>query len=110
MPSETWTYSSAVRLNKETREIMETKQSPLKLELTPDEALVLFEWLSKMDDGAALEPLIEHWSEQLVLWTILTQLERALAEPFDPKYADLLEAARERLVAGIAPEDRKRAK
>ena len=71
---------------------------------------MLFEWLSKRDDDEALEPLIEHWSEQLVLWGLLGQLEKTLAEPFADNYADLLTAARERLVAGIAPEDRKRVK
>ncbi len=78
--------------------------------LTSDEALVLFEWLSKRDGDDALDPLIEHWSEQLVLWGLLAQLEKTLAEPFDPEYSRLLAAARERLVEGIAPEDRRRAR
>jgi len=89
---------------------MEPEGPLVKLELSPDEALVLFEWLSNRDGDDALQPLIEHWSEQLVLWSLLGQLEKTLAEPFDAKYGDLLTAARERLVAGIAPADRKRVK
>lgn len=89
---------------------MESKGEPVKIHLTADEALVLFEWLSNRDDDAALEPLMEHWSEQLVLWSILAQLQSTLPEPFDPKYSHLVAAARERLVADIAPEDRKRVK
>jgi hypothetical protein len=88
---------------------MEPKR-PVTLELSQDEALVLFEWLSNRGEDNALEPLIEHWSEQLVLWDLLAQLEKTLAEPFAANYGDLLTAARERLVAGIAPEDRKRVK
>ncbi len=86
------------------------QKPPVQIQLTADEALVLFEWLSKRDDDDALDPLIEHWSEQLVLWTITAQLEKTLVEPFDPNYLDLLRSARERLVAHIAPEDRKRVK
>lgn len=82
----------------------------MQIQLTPDDALVLFEWLSRRDEDDALEPTIEHWSEQLVLWSVLAQLEKTLAEPFDPSYKELLNEARERLVADIAPEDRKRVK
>ena len=46
---------------------MERQRRPVTLELSPDQALVLFEWLSNRGDDEALEPLIEHWSEPLVL-------------------------------------------
>jgi hypothetical protein len=82
----------------------------VRLHLTHDEALVLFEWLSEREDDGALDPLIEHWSEQLVLWRLQGQLEKALVEPFHPEYRELLASARERLVADIPPEDRKRAR
>jgi hypothetical protein len=81
---------------------------PVRLELTADQALVLFEWLSRMDEGDALEPLIEHWSEQLALWRLLAQLQKLLVEPFDPAYGDLLLAARDRLVADLEEPDRRR--
>lgn len=89
---------------------MPKSELPVRLKLSADEALVLFEWLSKRDDDDALDSLIEHWSEQLVLWRLLRQLEKTLAEPFRPDYAGLLVAARERLVAGIPTEDRHRAR
>lgn len=81
---------------------------PVNLELSPDEALVLFEWLSRTDQDDALEPLVEHWSEQLALWAVLGKLEGVLAEPFDPSYKELLLAARERMVAEVTESDRRR--
>lgn len=54
-------------------------RTPIEVQLTPDEALVLVEWLS-------------------------TQLEKILLEPFDPAYSAMLATARQRLVARIAPE------
>jgi hypothetical protein len=80
----------------------------VRLELTADQALVLFEWLSRTDDDNALEAHIEHWSEQLALWAVLAQLQRILIEPLDPKYDELLTAARDRMVFGIAESDRRR--
>jgi hypothetical protein len=80
----------------------------VRLELTRDEALVLFEWLSRANEGDDIEPLIYHWSEQMVLSTVLASLEKTLVEPFDAKYAELLTAARERLVADVAQSDRRR--
>lgn len=78
------------------------------LTLSADEALVLYEWLARTDDAG--EQLIEHWSEQRALWALQAELAKILVEPFDPNYQELLEAARERLVAGIAEPDRKRVK
>lgn len=89
---------------------MDAAGEPVEIQLTHDEALVLCDWLWKRDEDDALEALIEHWSEQLVLWRIHALLEKTLPELFDPDYADLLAAARERLVAGFEPKDRKRAK
>jgi hypothetical protein len=85
-------------------------QRQVQIRLTHDEALVLFDWLHERGDDESLEPLIAHWSEQLVLWNIEGQLDKLLVEPFDPNYADRVNAARERLVADIAPEDRRRVK
>jgi hypothetical protein len=63
--------------------------------LTPDQALVLFEWLAREDGKDALPT--EHPAELQVLWDLEAQLERVLVEPFRPDYAELLAAARERL-------------
>jgi hypothetical protein len=61
------------------------------LELSREEALVFFEWLSRFNKA---ERSFEDQAEQRVLWDIEGMLESILVEPFDPKYAELLEAAR----------------
>jgi len=70
----------------------------VRLSLTHDQALVLFEWLAREDGRNAIP--IEHPAEQQVLWGIEGQLERALAEPLQPNYADQVAAARERVGLG----------
>lgn len=67
------------------------------ISLTADQALVLFEWLTREDEKGALPT--EHQAEQGVLWQIEAQLERVLVEPLQPDYLDKVAAARERLVA-----------
>ncbi len=64
--------------------------------LTSDQALVLFEWLTREDGNSRLST--EHQAEQKVLWEIEAQLEKALADPLLPDYAVRVAAARERLV------------
>jgi hypothetical protein len=56
----------------------------LKLELTSDEALVLFEWLARLDEREAFP--CEDPAEERVLWTLHAQLEKLLAEPFQANY------------------------
>jgi hypothetical protein len=65
------------------------------VELSADEALVLFEWLAGLDEAkfAVGEP------EKRVLWRIEAALEKSLAEPFAKDYAELVEQARRRLLA-----------
>ena len=76
-------------------------ESGVTLSLTHDQALVLFEWLSKEDCRSDLAT--EHQAEQKVLWEIEAQLERALVEPLQPDYRALVAAARERLVSEEGP-------
>jgi len=66
------------------------------ISLTADQALVLFEWLTREDGKGALPT--EHQAEQNVLWEIEAQLEKSLVEPLRPDYEALLVAARERLL------------
>ncbi len=64
----------------------------IQLSLSKDEALVLFEWLSRNWEKT-------HWTndelfsdpaeKQLLIW-LESDLGRLLAEPFDPKYRELL--------------------
>jgi len=67
----------------------------MKLELTQEEALVLFEWLARLDEQDAFP--CEDAAEQQVLWNLHGQLERALIEPFQKNYRDLVEQARSRV-------------
>ena len=61
----------------------------MKLGLTQDEALVFFEWLSRVDEQDAFP--VEDEAEQLVLWLLHGQLEKALVEPFRSDYRDLVD-------------------
>jgi hypothetical protein len=65
------------------------------IELSRDEALVFFEWLSRMDEAkcGAGE------AEKRVLWRIEGALEKSLVEPFAKDYAHLVEQARRRILA-----------
>lgn len=72
---------------------MASKTVPLNL--TADEALVLYEFLTRYTDSDQLETVDQ--AEQRALWNLCALLERVLAQPLDPSYADLLAAARGRL-------------
>jgi hypothetical protein len=67
----------------------------VRIELTGDEALVLFELLSRYSDSEAL--VVEDQAEQRALWNLLAALETQLVGPVRPEYAELLQRARERL-------------
>ena len=70
----------------------------MTIELSDDEALVLFDLLfeyGSKDDERELK--VSHAAERNALWALSAQLEKQLVAPFKPDYADLLSAARERL-------------
>lgn len=71
---------------------MSAQLPKVKLELTPNEALVLFEYLSRFSDTD--DPTIHDQSERRVLWDLCCQLESTLVEPFRADYRELLDAAR----------------
>ena len=71
----------------------------MKLELTDDQALVLFEWLARLDEQEALP--VEDPSEEQVLWCLHGQLEKALSEPFRANYRELVDQARARVKASF---------
>lgn len=62
------------------------------LGLSREEALVLFEWLHRFNQSEGHE--FADQAEQRVLWDIEAMLESELVEPLDPKYEELLAAAR----------------
>lgn len=70
------------------------------LELSEDEALVLFELLGgygESDDGRTL--VISHAAERNALWALEATLERQLIAPFEENYKDQLKAGRARVEA-----------
>lgn len=67
------------------------------LQLSGDEALVLFEWLAQREQDQSDMPVT---AEDIALGRILGQLEKTLVEPFDTNYQELVNAARRRLVDG----------
>jgi hypothetical protein len=67
----------------------------MRLELTDDEALVLFEWLARLDASNTLP--VQDPAEEHVLWSLHAQLERTLTEPFREDYRELVERARRRV-------------
>jgi hypothetical protein len=75
----------------------------MRIDLTEDEALVLFEYLSTRGDGDALP--VSHASERVALWNLVAALEKTLVPILDPNYKSLLLQAQERLVvSGGNPE------
>ena len=64
--------------------------------LTGDEALVLFDLLHRWEEDEQVSAP-QNDAEQVALWNPSAVLERALVEPFNPHYRELVEEARERL-------------
>lgn len=65
-----------------------------------DYALVAFDFLTYLLEerkGADLIRLVRHDGELWALDRLLGALQRGLAEPFDPDYGALLQAARQRV-------------
>lgn len=71
---------------------MEDRQGSVELELTPSEALVLFEYLWRFSESD--DPTIVDSAERDVLCGHCCSLESILVEPFQPEYQALLKAAR----------------
>jgi hypothetical protein len=68
------------------------------IRLSHDEALVLFEWLTRTDDATdGFANLVEDQAEQRALWNLASLLERLLVEPLAAEYQDLVAKARSRL-------------
>ena len=64
----------------------------MEIKLTQAEAVVLEELLQRISRNKAL---YEDAAEQYVIWQLLAQLEKELAEPHSPDYMQLLEQARQ---------------
>lgn len=70
-------------------------EKKVTIELSREEALVLFEFVSAFSDTDQL--LIHDQAEQRVLWNICASLEKILVEPFHANYSELLAEARKRV-------------
>lgn len=68
-------------------------EEPIRIELSSDEALVLFEFLYRYSDTDKLT--IEDQAEQVALWGLCNSLESILVEPFQKNYGDLVASARD---------------
>lgn len=62
------------------------------LDLSHEQALVFYEWLSKLN--AAEGKHFDDQAEERVLWDIEAMLESVLQEPIGDRYRELLETAR----------------
>ena len=84
---------------------METdNQGAVQITLTKDEALVCFELVSRIcekeDYNVILfddKVLFEDKAERQILWSIESQLQKILAEPFLPNYLDIVKQARDKI-------------
>lgn len=74
---------------------MEVEDEQVELKLTKDEALVLFEFVSRFSDKDKLE--IVDQAEQRVLWNVCCLLEKQLVEPFSADYLVIIEQARNKV-------------
>jgi hypothetical protein len=70
----------------------------ITVELTADEALVLFEFVARFTNDDTLT--IEHGGEKAALWHLCAALEKTLVDPLESNYDELLSAARDRLAEG----------
>jgi hypothetical protein len=68
----------------------------LTINLSNDEALVLFEWLSHFDEINTSE--FKDEAEQNVLWSLEGKLESLLVEIVKPDYKRLVEEAKKRII------------
>lgn len=70
-------------------------ENVLSISLTPDEAVVLFEFVRRFSDTDTLS--IEDQAEERALWNLCCVFEKHLNLPMEGSYADILKMARERL-------------
>ena len=70
-------------------------QGSVTLQLSQDEALVLFEWVARFNKTRV--PAFVDQAEERVLWDLESRLESALVEPFRKDYAGALAGARARI-------------
>jgi hypothetical protein len=76
-----------------------------KIKLSRDVALVLFEWLVQHHEEDWAGVPSTHPGELSALTLLTGVLEKTVVESFDPRYNELLAAARDRLAPEMEPGD-----
>lgn len=66
----------------------------ITLELSDDQALVLFDWVVRLNQG---DPVSRHQAERRVLWDLESMLDKRLVGPLSQDYCVLVEEARRRV-------------
>lgn len=66
------------------------------IKLDKDEALVLFDFLSRVNNKD-LKEIFEDQAELKTLWILEGQLEKQLVEPFKPEYTEIIRDARNKI-------------
>ncbi|MFL6227672.1 MAG: hypothetical protein ACJ741_02705 [Pyrinomonadaceae bacterium] len=74
---------------------MKMSDNQISIVLPHDEALVLFEFLSRFSEREKLQ--IEDPAEARALWNVQAALEELLTEPFTSDYQELVNQARQRV-------------
>ena len=74
-----------------------------RIKLSRDVALVLFEWLVQHHEEDWVGVPFTHPGELGALTLLTGALEKTVAESFDPRYNELLTAARDRLAPEMEP-------
>jgi hypothetical protein len=89
--------------------VTKSEKSSVLVEFTNDEALVLFDWLSREieKDVDSLKIIGEDWAAANAL---LSHLEQKLVEPFQADYAQKVSQARLALAKKFKPRIRQRDK
>ncbi|MDP2562341.1 hypothetical protein [Psychrobium sp. 1_MG-2023] len=67
----------------------------VEIKLTKDEALVLFDFLSRFSNEDKLS--IHDKAEERALWNLTCLFEKSLPEPFSKEWQSIIEGARNRL-------------
>lgn len=67
----------------------------MKIELTKDEAIVLFDFLSRNNEEDGFKTLLKDQAEERMLWDLESLLEEGLDDVFQSDYEGVLKKARE---------------
>jgi hypothetical protein len=78
---------------------MAMSKGKISIELTNEEAIVFYEFLSKYNENDDLSRFQDQ-AEQRVLWDIESKLEKEMSEPFQADYQEIVKKARDKVRDG----------